>query len=354
MLFASVRHKPITLLEIGVQNGGSLEIWDKYFSRANTIVGCDIDPACQMLRFTSANIHIVTGDASSRECARQIALIAPDFDIIIDDGSHNANDVIASFARYFRRLKRGGVYVIEDLHCSYWTEYQGGLANPYSAASFAKILTDIINHEHWGVAKKRCELLTKYALQYDIEFDEDALAAVHSITFLNSLCIIRKAATESTLGPRSVNGRHADVTDIPLQLAGQTLLSPDQGAEPWTKLAFLTEKRLIDEAASRDVRITALREALAERDAALAEQEGRINTLEAKVSALYASTSWRVTAPARAARRMQIWLSSRWPWRAFSGHSYFGRKFSQMAQRFGAHSNESLRLSFFSRTNLSI
>jgi len=182
-LFAPLRGKPIALLEIGVENGGSLEIWDKYFFRATAIVGCDIDAACQILRFSSANIHIVTGDASSRECARQIALIASDFDVVIDDGSHKAKDVIASFARYFPRLKRGGIYIIEDLHCSYWIEHQGGLANPYSAVSFAKTLTDIINHEHWGVANKRRELLTKYAQRHDIEFDDDALAAVHSINF---------------------------------------------------------------------------------------------------------------------------------------------------------------------------
>jgi O-antigen biosynthesis protein len=125
-LFGPLRDEPIALLEIGVENGGSLEIWDEHFPRANAIVGCDIDPACQMLRFTSDNIYIVIGDASSRECARQIAWIAFDFDIVIDDGSHNAKDVIASFSRYFPRLKRGGVYIIEDLHCSYWNEHQGG------------------------------------------------------------------------------------------------------------------------------------------------------------------------------------------------------------------------------------
>jgi hypothetical protein len=162
------------------------------------------------------------------------------------------------------------------------------------------------------VAKKRCELLTKYARRYDVEFDDDTFSAIHSITFLNSLCIIRKAATESSLGRRSVNGRHAEITEFPLQMAGRNLVSPDQGAEPWTNYAFSSEEQLMYfDAASResDVRIATLRDALAERDAMLAERERRINTLEAKVGALYASTSWRITAPLRAARRRQIWLS---------------------------------------------
>lgn len=32
----------IAVVEVGVQNGGSLELWDEYFFRANAIVGCDI------------------------------------------------------------------------------------------------------------------------------------------------------------------------------------------------------------------------------------------------------------------------------------------------------------------------
>src|SRR5206468_3414241 len=40
---------PIHLLEIGVQNGGSLEIWAKYLPTGSSIVGLDIDPACASL-----------------------------------------------------------------------------------------------------------------------------------------------------------------------------------------------------------------------------------------------------------------------------------------------------------------
>ena len=30
-LFSSYRDRPVRMLEIGIQNGGSLEIWSKYF-----------------------------------------------------------------------------------------------------------------------------------------------------------------------------------------------------------------------------------------------------------------------------------------------------------------------------------
>ena len=44
--FESMMDQPINLLEIGVRNGGSLELWAEYFNKAVNIVGCDIDEAC--------------------------------------------------------------------------------------------------------------------------------------------------------------------------------------------------------------------------------------------------------------------------------------------------------------------
>src|SRR4030081_1710029 len=45
------RDKPVRLLEIGIQNGGSLELWAKYFPNAQKLVGCDINPDCARLSY---------------------------------------------------------------------------------------------------------------------------------------------------------------------------------------------------------------------------------------------------------------------------------------------------------------
>ena len=285
-LFASFRKEPIALLEIGVQNGGSLEVWDKYLSRAKAIVGCDIDPACQALQFVSDRIHIVIGDASTEQCAHQIAAIAPDFDIIIDDGSHVSKDIIATFSRYFSTLKNNGLYVIEDLHCSYWSNYQGGLVHPYSAVSFLKALADVLNQDHWGIARQGCEFLHKYSQHYGVQFDEDVLAGIHSITFLNSLCVIRKAAAEkNALGRRVVIGREAQVADAILPLAGQNLVSPDQGSEPWTRYAFSTQEQLIGRISDLDRVKHELDEQMATLSRSLLDRDGRIGALRQALSA---------------------------------------------------------------------
>ena len=42
-----------------------------------------------------------------------------EFDIVIDDGSHVNKHILASFKQLVGKLKPGGIYVIEDLGCSY-------------------------------------------------------------------------------------------------------------------------------------------------------------------------------------------------------------------------------------------
>ena len=220
-LFASYRNRPIRLLEIGVQNGGSLEIWDKYFPHAAKIIGCDIDPKCAELRYRSARIAIVIGNANSEECEGKILQHAPSFDIIIDDGSHRSSDIMRSFARYFPHLKDDGTYVVEDLHCSYWDNFEGGLYNPFSAMSFFKRLTDIINHEHWRNGRSRKELFTRFGDEFGIDFENLDLFKIHSTEFMNSLCAIRKSPPEkNTLGNRVIVGTEEYVTSGTKQYNG--------------------------------------------------------------------------------------------------------------------------------------
>src|SRR3954469_2707687 len=90
--FQHVRNKEVSILEIGVQNGGSLEVWAKYFRHAKQIIGCDIDPKCGDLRYKDPRISVIVADASSEQAFEMISGKADSFDIIIDDGSHRSSD----------------------------------------------------------------------------------------------------------------------------------------------------------------------------------------------------------------------------------------------------------------------
>lgn len=105
--------------------------------------------------------------------------------------------------------------IIEDLCCSYWENYLGGLKQPFSSMNFLKQLADIVNFEHWRTHIERATLLQHYwqALQCPAPTH---LAHIHSIEFVNSLCIIRKRAPqENEMGLLHWVGKEATVSVHP-------------------------------------------------------------------------------------------------------------------------------------------
>ena len=144
--FSPYKESKINILEIGVDNGDSLRIWREYFSNAN-ICGIDIDKKS----FTIDNTDILEGDQSDHNFLKLLIKKYKNFDIIIDDGSHQANHIITSFNFLFPYLNDNGLYVIEDLQTSYLPRYGGSRINlnkKKSSMNFVKSLTDSINYEH--------------------------------------------------------------------------------------------------------------------------------------------------------------------------------------------------------------
>ena len=143
--FTPFQDSKINILEIGVDNGDSLRIWREFFSKAN-ICGIDIDKK----NFKINNTNILQGDQSDVNFLKSLVSEYKKFDIIIDDGSHQAKHIIASFNYLFNYLSDNGLYVIEDLQTSYIPRYGGSRINlkkKKSSMNFIKSLTDSINYE---------------------------------------------------------------------------------------------------------------------------------------------------------------------------------------------------------------
>ncbi len=276
-LFDKYRERPVRLLEIGVQNGGSLEIWRKFFPDAERIVGCDIDRNCASLQFDDPRIGLVLADANTDAAERQISAQCTSFDIVIDDGSHRSDDIVRSFSRYFPYLDDGGVYVVEDLHCSYWKEYPGspfhagGLFHPSAAIGFFKLLVDIVNHEHWGIDKTRMELLLNFQQRHGVHLDENALGTIHSVKFVNSLCIIKKKeARQNILGARVVSGIAEMVAPGIGTLDGTTSQAPDQRNNAWSVRGAINYEDLLRAEVAETIRL------VRNGDRRIAELEARV------------------------------------------------------------------------------
>jgi len=211
-LFAPMRDARINIVEIGVQNGGSLEVLSEYFRNAACIMGCDINPLCANLRYDDARISVIVGNANSQEVFTNVAAKAQPIDLLIDDGSHISSEVVAAFVNYFPLVTPGGLYVVEDSHALYWENWGGGVLRGSSAQQLFKLLTDVVNYEHWSGDLSVNMLLSSF-------FRKDALPTfiaegwVDSLEFLNSMIVIRKArqATHAKLGARAVVGSEFSV-----------------------------------------------------------------------------------------------------------------------------------------------
>jgi cephalosporin hydroxylase len=144
--FRDYMHKTVTFIEIGCGEGGSLQMWKRYFGPHARIVGLDIDPQCK--QFEEDQIDIRIGAEQDPEFLRSVIEEFGTPDIVLDDGSHVMSHVCASFAFLYPRLAKSGIYMVEDLHTAYWPEYEGGLGRPGSFIELAKQLIDQLNADH--------------------------------------------------------------------------------------------------------------------------------------------------------------------------------------------------------------
>src|SRR5262249_1865342 len=137
----------------------SLEIYDQFFPNAKMIVGVDIEKLCAGLAYESDRVSVIVGDAGDRNTKERILQLSDRFDVIVDDGSHKSGDIIEAFLLYFPLLVPGGIYVVEDLVCSYWQGWEGGLFHERSSLAFFKTLVEVVNAEHWGIKQGPRDLL---------------------------------------------------------------------------------------------------------------------------------------------------------------------------------------------------
>lgn len=174
-----IAHRP-NILEIGVQNGGTLQILNDYLKNA-VLYGVDINP--KVLNLTlNANIQVYNFNITDEQSINQYFKNLK-FDIIIDDGSHICSDIIQTFKLFFSRLKPGGVYLIEDLHTSYWKSHGGSYLGADSAIEFFKKFADLLNFYHIKDPhfEKNFSLEDRYIFEW-----------LRSIYFYDSVVVIHK------------------------------------------------------------------------------------------------------------------------------------------------------------------
>jgi len=184
--FNRFRNKEIVILEIGVSQGGSLQMWKDYFGDKAKIFGIDIDPRCKKLE--EENIKIFIGSQSDRKFLRKIKETIPMVDILIDDGGHYMDQQIVSYEELFSHIKNNGVYLCEDLHTSYWPKWGGGHRKSDTFIEYSKNFIDYLHAFHSKQSSLKVNSFTRSA---------------DSIHYYDSIIVIEKRNREKPLSLRS-------------------------------------------------------------------------------------------------------------------------------------------------------
>lgn len=185
-LFCGYRNTPVCVLEVGVLNGGGLQIWKEYFGKEAKIYGIDSCPGCEKAQ--EGQIKVFTGQQEDRVFIKSVLDSIPPVDILIDDASHISRHQIAMFEEVFLRMNSKAIYAVEDTHTSYRDTHEGGLKKDGTFVEYCKNLSDIIN------ARSMPEGMMPVIAYTD---------CIWGVYFYQSLIIIEKS-DEPRYGPISV------------------------------------------------------------------------------------------------------------------------------------------------------
>ena len=143
-----LRDTEMSMLEIGVLEGSSLNLWGEFFPKG-TIFGMDIGKG-----YKTDRGEVFKGDQSNlTDLNRVVDSIGNKVDLIIDDGSHVPHHQLVTFIYLFGvLLKPGGTFIIEDIETNYWVDgslygykVECGIGHKFSLMESFKYMVDGVN-----------------------------------------------------------------------------------------------------------------------------------------------------------------------------------------------------------------
>lgn len=114
---ADLSGKPLSIAEVGVQSGGSMLMWQAVLGNQITLHGLDINPACK--KFIAKGVDITIGDQGSKAMWDAFYAKGVYLDILVDDGGHQAHQVLQTLLSTFPHIHPGGYHIIEDIPSSH-------------------------------------------------------------------------------------------------------------------------------------------------------------------------------------------------------------------------------------------
>jgi cephalosporin hydroxylase len=170
--FHPFRNQEVSILELGVSHGGSLQMWRDYFGEKAKIYGVDINPACKELE--EGGIEIFIGSQEDRNFLRELKTKIPPVDILIDDGGHTMKQQIYTFEELYDHVAINGIYLCEDTHTSYWRDFDGGYKRKGTFMEYSKNFIDHLNAWH-SEQKNKLDVTSFTRSAYALHFYDSIL-----------------------------------------------------------------------------------------------------------------------------------------------------------------------------------
>jgi cephalosporin hydroxylase len=109
------------VLEIGIKDGGSIQLWHDYFDKA-TVYGIDVDEVTGFPAIPNPRLIMMKANAYSEQTIATLLQksCGQKFDVLIDDGPHTLESMKDFVRLYLPLLSDRGVLIIEDLQDISW------------------------------------------------------------------------------------------------------------------------------------------------------------------------------------------------------------------------------------------
>jgi len=200
--FSRFRGTDVHVVEFGVYQGGSLQMWKFYFGPKCKIFGIDINPECK--RAEEEQIEVLIGDQEDRQFLKSLRDRIPRVDILIDDGGHTMKQQIHTYEELFPHIDANGVYLCEDLHTSYWPTWGGGFRRRGSFVEYSKSFIDYIHAWH-SLDPRKLSV-------------SDFTKSVQSLHYYDSVLVIEKRPVEKPFRVKTGNAEIPDWTPPPSRM----------------------------------------------------------------------------------------------------------------------------------------
>lgn len=164
--------KEARVMELGVNHGGSLEMWRHYFGAKAKIYGLDRRSICKQAE--GEQIEVLIGDVADEDFRRHVIRTVPKVDVFIDDGSHQVKEQISTLKWILPKISQNGVYLCEDV--SYEERHGAGFLKEGTFIEYIKNFVDFIQ----GVCHKYTDEMNSH------------INKLYSLCIYDSIVVIEK------------------------------------------------------------------------------------------------------------------------------------------------------------------